>query len=208
MEELLLRIAEAVESLNITPSWYIAIQIISLVVPVITILVLVAERLAKKRPYLQIAIEPIRSVLACAVIRNVGTCPLEIVSIDFNDEFTTQLTPEVKDRLNKVHSTELSVAPGQFYVLSFNVILGTIIQDFNEKKLTIKYKYKKAGRSKRLYSEESKIDFSSLGPMLVYKSESDELVKSVGELEKQIGKILNYIETTKNCDIYREIIPK
>ena len=209
MEELLIRIAEAVESQNSIPIWYIIIQMVLTLVPLITIIMFLLERFEKSRPYIQISIEPIRSTLACAVIRNTGNYPVEIMSINFSNEFIIQLPPRAQDHLNRLHTTNLRLFPGQYNVISFDVNTFNIINDFPIKTLVFKYKYKKLGNSKKQYNEETTTDFSSLAPMLVYISESDELKRSVEDLKNEVVKVHNsLIEISKKSDEWRGFISK
>ena len=83
-EELLQRLVEAVEKLNSAPSEDTIIAFFALVAAWITIAFLLVERHEKNRPYLQISFELVRSTLACIVLRNTGSCPLEIKSLEYS----------------------------------------------------------------------------------------------------------------------------
>lgn len=62
---------------------------------------LLKERSEKNRPYMQISFELVRSTLACIVLRNVGTVPLEVKSLTFNETFTKQLQTKTQERLKE-----------------------------------------------------------------------------------------------------------
>ena len=53
------------------------------------------------------AFELVRSTLACVVLRNVGTVPLEVKSLTFNETFTKQLQTKTQERLKKKESTSI-----------------------------------------------------------------------------------------------------
>lgn len=160
----------------------------------ITIIFLLFERRSRTRPYLQISFELIRSSLACLVIRNVGECALEVSSIEFNIEFVNQLPKDVQERIFNLKTSKIKIFPKQFYVLSLDVTVGTIIQKYNVKQVVIDYIYKKLKKCSITYKEHSLIDFSQYGSMLIYISEIDELKTNVEKLlieTKDIKKIIS-----------------
>lgn len=81
MEELLERLVIAVEQQNSAFPWDSVISILALIASWVTIFFLLKERSEKNRPYMQISFELVRSTLACIVLRNVGTVPLEVKSL-------------------------------------------------------------------------------------------------------------------------------
>jgi endo-1,4-beta-D-glucanase Y len=83
-----------------------------------------------------------------------------------------------------------------------DVITGTIIKDYNIKKLTIDYKYKKLGKYRKKYKEQTTIDFSQYATMLIYISEIDELKGSVDNLLKEVKEIKKLIPSTKIGDTH------
>ena len=95
-EELLQRLVEAVEKLNSAPSEDTIIAFFALVAAWITIAFLLVERHEKNRPYLQISFELVRSTLACIVLRNTGSCPLEIKSLEFSPKYKNDLIRKAK----------------------------------------------------------------------------------------------------------------
>ncbi|MDU5083046.1 hypothetical protein [uncultured Tissierella sp.] len=200
--ELILRVAEALEKQMAFPQWDTIIQIFSVVAAWITILFLLIERKNKERPYLQVSFELVRSSLACLVIRNVGECPLEVSSIKLSEEFVKQLPQKTQERVASLEKSEVKIFPKRFYVFSLDIITGTIIKDYNIKKLTIDYKYKKLGKYRKKYKEQTTIDFSQYATMLIYISEIDELKGSVDNLLKEVKEIKKLIPSTKIGDTH------
>lgn len=198
--ELILRIAEALEKHVASPQWDSIIQFGSLVAAWITIVFLLIERKNKERPYLQVSFELVRSSLACIVIRNVGDCPLEVTAISFSKEFVKQLPLEAQERVAKLQNTEIKIFPKRYYVFSLGVITGTILEKYETKSLTIDYKYKKLGKCRKAYKEQSIIDFTQYATMLIYISEIDELKSSVDNLIGEVKDIKKFISTTKIGD--------
>ena len=200
--ELILRIAEALEKQMVFPQWDTIIQIISVIAAWIAIIFLLVERKNKERPYLQVSFELVRSSLACLVIRNVGECPLEVSSIELSDEFLKQLPQETQERAVSLKKSEINIFPKRYYVFSLDVITGTILNKYNIKKVTIEYKYKKLGKHRKMYKEKLTIDFSQYATMLIYISEIDELKTSVDGLLREVKEIKKLIPSTKINDTY------
>lgn len=188
MEELLERLVMAVEQQNAAFPWDSVISALALIASWITIFFLLKERSEKNRPYMQISFELVRSTLACVVLRNVGTVPLEVKSLTFNDSFTKQLQEKTQKRLKKKETTSIVIFPGQKWVVSFDTNVFNIINDFDEKTVRIDYKYYKYGK-KKPYDEKIEIDFSEYGGFLGYISEVDEFKNSVDNLKKSVGSI-------------------
>lgn len=187
MKELLQRLVEAVESLNSSPRWDTIISFGALIAAWITIAFLLIERHEKNRPYLQISFELVRSTLACIILRNTGTCPLEIKSLKFNDGFINQLSSEVQIRLKNKAETNITVFPNRQWVISFDVNVFNIIKDFKEKKVEIHYVYSKRGTHRKCYAESIMIDFEEYKGILNYISDLDEFKKSVDNLNKSVN---------------------
>lgn len=188
MEELLERLVIAVEQQNSAFPWDSVISVLALIASWITIIFLLKERSEKNRPYMQISFELVRSTLACVVLRNVGTVPLEVKSLTFNEVFIKQLKTKTKDRLIKKESTDIVIFPNQKWVISFDTNVFNIINDFEEKKVRIGYKYSKYGKNKS-YNEEIEIDFSEYSGFLNYISDVDEFRNSVDNLKKSLDSI-------------------
>ena len=72
--------------------------------------------------------------LACVVLRNVGTVPLEVKSLTFNEDFTKQLQTKTQERLKKKESTSIVIFPGQKWIISFDTNVFDIINGFEEKR--------------------------------------------------------------------------
>ena len=188
MEELLERLVIAVEQQNSAFPWDSAISILALIASWVTIFFLLKERSEKNRPYMQISFELVRSTLACVVLRNVGTVPLEVKSLTFNETFTKQLQTKTQDRLKKKESTSIMIFPGQKWIVSFDTNVSNIINDFKEKTVKIDYRYFKYGK-KKPYDDKIEIDFSEYAGFLDYISEVDEFKNSVDNLKKSMESI-------------------
>lgn len=179
-------------------SWETALNILALVASWITIAFLLKERSENNRPYAQISFELVRSSLACIVIRNVGTVPLTIKSLSFNDEFIKQINE--RDRVTFVNKEKITVDifPGKMWVLCLGTAVFNIMK-YETKILHVDYKYSKKGKEK-VYKENIDIDFEQYKNFMVYISEIDEL-RSVN---KEISK--NIKETTKELKEIHTII--
>ena len=188
MEELFERLIIAVEQQNSAFPWDSVISILALIASWVTIFFLLKERSEKNRPYMQISFELVRSTLACVVLRNVGTVPLEVKSLTFNETFTKQLQTKTQDRLKKKESTSIMIFPGQKWIVSFDTNVSNIINDFKEKIVKIDYRYFKYGK-KKPYDDKIEIDFSEYAGFLDYISEVDEFKNSVDNLKKSMGSI-------------------
>ena len=204
MEELLERLVIAVEQQNSAFPWDNVISILALIASWITIFFLLKERSEKNRPYMQISFELVRSTLACVVLRNVGTVPLEVKSLIFNETFTKQLQTKTQERLKKKESTSIVIFPGQKWIISFDTNVFNIINDFEEKTVKIDYRYFKYGK-KKPYDDKIEIDFSEYAGFLDYISEVDEfknsidnLKKSMESIDKDIKKLAVLIEDGEN----------
>ena len=159
MEELLERLVIAVEQQNSAFPWDSVISILAPIASWVTIFFLLKERSEKNRPYMQISFELVRSTLACIVLRNVGTVPLEVKSLMFNETFTKQLQAKTQERLKKKESTSIVIFPNQKWVISFDTNVFNIINDFEEK-VKIDYEYYKYGKNKS-YNEKIATIFQS-----------------------------------------------
>ena len=204
MEELLERLVIAVEQQNSAFPWDSVISILALIASWVTIFFLLKERSEKNRPYMQISFELVRSTLACVVLRNVGTVPLEVNSLTFNETFTKQLQTKTQERLKRKESTSIVIFPGQKWIISFDTNVFNIINDFEEKTVKIDYRYFKYGK-KKPYDDKIEIDFSEYAGFLDYISEVDEfknsidnLKKSMESIDKDIKKLAVLIEDGEN----------
>lgn len=68
--------------------------------------------------------------------------------------------------------------------------------------MTIDYKYKKLGKYRKKYKEQTTIDFSQYATMLIYISEIDELKGSVDNLLIEVKEIKKLIPSTKIGDTH------
>ena len=143
MEELIERLVIAVEQQNTAFPWDSVISVLALIASWVTILFLLKERSEKNRPYMQISFELVRSTLG-----NVGTVPLEVKGLTFNENFTKQLQEKTQKRLKKKESTSIVIFPGQKWIVSFDTNVFNIINDFEEKTVRIGYEYCKYGKNK------------------------------------------------------------
>lgn len=195
------RIAEALEKQTLFPQWDTIIHFCSMLAAWVTIIYLLAERNNRRRPYLQISFELVRSSLACITFRNVGECALELSSIRFiSENFVKQLPANTQERIKKLEETKIRIFPNSLHVFSLDVITSTILNEYEIKEVAIDYEYRKIVKYQKIYKEQSIIDFSQYGTMLVYISETNELQSSVDHLLPEIKEIKRLIATTKVCD--------
>ena len=68
------------------------------VISLITIIILLIERAEKKRPYLQISFELVKSSLICLVIRNVGEVSATLKALKFNPDFVKQMSAKAQSQ--------------------------------------------------------------------------------------------------------------
>lgn len=197
--ELLERIAVALEQQNGIPMWEILLNIIPWIGVLVTMAFLLIERFEKKRPYIEISFELVRSTMACLVIRNVGNTPAEVKSMEFSEDFIKQLDEKKRKKLEKKKEMNVVIFPQRFWVLSLDKNIFDII-DFSSSKLTIKYTYSKL-KCKKQYRTETTIDFKEYSSFLVYLSEIDELKtmteKKLTELTTLCEKMIRYMERDK-----------
>ncbi len=194
--KLLERIAIDLEQQNGIPIWEILINIIPWIGVLVTIFFLLLERMEKKRPYLEVSFELVRSTMACIVIRNVGDVPAELKSMKFNRNFIEQLGERKIQSLEKKKEMNVAIFPGKYWVLSLDKNVFDVIA-FSNTELKIEYTYSKL-KKKKLYSGETTIDFKEYGSFLVYLSEIDELKtmteKKLTEITKLCDKMTQYME--------------
>lgn len=181
-------------------SWETALNILALIASWLTIAFLLKEKSENNRPYAQISFELVRSSLACIVIRNVGTVPLTIKSLVFNDEFIKQI--KERDRAAFVNKEKISVDifPGKMWVLCLGAATFEIME-YKTKILHVDYGYSKIGKEK-VYKEKIDIDFEQYRNFMVYISEMDELRTANKEISKNIK------DTTKELKEIHTIIYK
>lgn len=189
MEELFERLVIAVEQQSSTFPWSDVIStFLSFAAILVTIILWQKERYDRNCPHMQISFELVRSTLACLTLRNVSEVPLEVKSLVYNDDFTTQLPEKVQKRLKKMSETNIAIFPGQKWVVSFDVNVFEILNKYEVQTVGIQYEYCRYGKKKR-YKETIQIDFSEYSGMLVYISDVDEFKNSVDKLEKTVERL-------------------
>ena len=89
--------------------WDSLISALALIASWITIFLLLKERAEKNRPYMQVSFELIRGSLACIVIRNTGSVPLEkLRKMRLQPDFVRQLPDKTQQRIAKKEKTWIS----------------------------------------------------------------------------------------------------
>ena len=189
MEELFERLVIAVEQQSSTFPWSDVIStFLSFAAILVTIILWQKERYDRNCPHMQISFELVRSTLACLTLRNVSEVPIEVRSLVYNADFTTQLPEKVQKRLKKMSETNIAIFPGQKWVVSFDVNVFEILNKYEVQTVGIQYEYCRYGKKKR-YKETIQIDFSEYSGMLVYISDVDEFKNSVDKLEKTVERL-------------------
>ncbi len=192
MENLMQDLINAVNHTN-NFGWSDLISLISMTASWLVIYFLVKEVIDRNRPYLQISFEPVRSTLACVVIKNVGTVPLSLKSLVFNNEFINQLDEDVISRLLNKKIMDMPIFPNRQVIFALNKNTLDIINKFNIKTIKINYIYTKLNKSKE-YKEEVSFDYNEFIGLLIYSSELDELKN---ELNKNNKEIINTLKDIK-----------
>ena len=189
MEELFERLVIAVEQQSFTFPWSdVMSTFLSFAAILVTIILWQKERYDRNCPHMQISFELVRSTLACLTLRNVSEVPIEVRSLVYNADFTTQLPEKVQKRLKKMSETNIAIFPGQKWVVSFDVNVFEILNKYEVQTVGIQYEYCRYGKKKR-YKETIQIDFSEYSSMLVYISDVDEFKNSVDKLEKTVERL-------------------
>lgn len=83
MEELLERLVIAVEQQNAAFPWDSVISVLALIASWITIFFLLKERSEKKRPYMQISFELVRSNFGMCCFKKCWNCSIRSKELDF-----------------------------------------------------------------------------------------------------------------------------
>ena len=192
MEELIRELIESVNNLN-KFSWNEAIALFSLIAAWITIIILLKDKFESRRPYLQITFELVRDNLACIILRNVGSVPLEIKKLGFDEKFIRQLPEREQEDLLNNNISKMKIFPGKQWIICLGVIIPDILEHYEKKVLSIDYEYSKVGERKK-YKEITEIDFKQYSRMLVYVSEIDELRNQNKKIEKEMKKISKEVE--------------
>jgi len=185
-EELFERLVVAIEKQSTAFPWDSWISVLSLVASWITIILLFKERAEKNRPYMQVSFELIRGSVACIVIRNTGSVPLELRKMRLQHEFVCQLPDRAQQRIAKKENLNITIFPGQKWVLGLDISVTCIINNFEQKSLKIEYEYTAHNKRHKKYCENTIIDFEDYSGFLVYISELDEFKNSVDKLHDTV----------------------
>ena len=185
-------LAWVVEESNHGIDWAAVISAVCSVISLVAIAILLKERSEKKRPYLQVSFELLRSSMVCIVIRNVGEVPAKFQQLLFNREFTNQLPPQAQNHAQDRMGLNITIHPKQQWVLSLDVITPEVLK-YQNTKLEVTFTYT-SSKSRKSYTETETIEFNDYSGFLVYISEIDELremIKKLNNSVKLMGKALN-----------------
>lgn len=144
------------------------------VISLVTIIILLIERAEKKRPYLQISFELVKSSLVCLVIRNVGEVPATLKELKFNPDFVKQMSAKAQSQAKDRTGLNISIHPKQQWVLCLDEITPTVLQ-YQNTQLEVSYVYTAKGKQRPKYKDTEIIDFNDYSGFLIYISEVDEL---------------------------------
>lgn len=181
------------------------------VISLVTIIILLIERAEKKRPYLQISFELVKSSLVCLVIRNVGEVPATLKELKFNPDFVKQMSQNAQAHAKDRTDLNISIHPKQQWVLCLDEITPTVLQ-YQNTQLEVSYVYTAKGKKRPKYKDTEVIDFNDYSGFLIYISEVDELrdeVKKLTQAMKAVAKPLNKIAerqpATAKTETYRNL---
>lgn len=180
-----------------------------LIIPVIA---LINEKYHDNKPKIIITFELIRSTLVCLVIRNIGKCDAELISLKINDEFLQELGDREKVALEDMSNIKMYIAPSKYWVLNFGINTFDIIEKFKNTTIKIDYEYRKINH-KKVYKDTLNIDFKSYAHFMVYISELDELNNSIRKLTREVKNegvnTKKLVETTRLMSkwVEREVHP-
>lgn len=189
-----------------TTDWAGSVSAICSVISLITIIILLVERGEKKRPYLQVSFELVRSSLVCLVIRNVGETPTQLKELKFNSAFVKQLPPNAQKSATNRTDLNISIHPNQQWVLCLDVITPNVLQ-YENTQLEVSFTYAVKGKRMRKYKDTEIINFNDYSGFLVYISEVDELrdeVKKLTQAMKAISKPLNKLADRQPSPVQTE----
>lgn len=181
------QLTDVISQQNSAFDWSSAISAACSLISLIAIALLLIERKEKKRPYLQVSFELLKSSLVCIVIRNVGDVPAKLKELRFNQDFVNQLPELGRKHAEDRKDLNISIYPNQKWVLCLDILAGEAI-DYKNTKLNISYIYS-SKESKKDYFENETVDFNDYSNFLVYISDVDELADEVKKLGNTIEKI-------------------
>lgn len=187
LTESIQQLANIISKQNSTFDWSSAISAACSLISLIAIFLLVKERMERKRPYLQVSFELLRSSLVCIVIRNVGEVPAKLTELTFNKDFVNQLPELGRKHTEDRKDLNIYIYPNQKWVLCLDIIAGEAI-NYKNTKLNISYKYS-SKESKKSYFENETVNFNDYSNFLIYISDVDELANEVKKLGNNIEKI-------------------
>ena len=176
------------------------------VISLIAIIILLIERREKKRPYLQISFELVRSSLVCLVIRNVGDVPAMLNEIKFNPDFVKQMPENARNHAKDRTELNIYIHPKQQWVLGLDQITPTVLQ-YQNTQLEVSFAYTAKGKKRKKYKDTEIIDFNDYSGFLVYISEVDELrdeVKKLTQAMKTVAKHLNKLANRQPAQVKTE----
>lgn len=208
--EALNNLADALVKL-VSSDWAGTVSAVCSVISLIAIIVLLIERREKKRPYLQISFELVKSSLVCLVIRNVGEVPAILKELKFNPDFVKQLPKNAQKHAQDRTNLNISIHPKQQWVLCLDEITPTVLQ-YQNTQLEVSFVYTSKGKKRPKYKDTEIIDFNDYSGFLVYISETDELqsevknlVQAVKSVVKPLNKLADRQPSTVKTETYRNI---
>lgn len=158
------------------------------VISLVAIVILLIERKEKKRPYLQVSFELVKSSLVCLVIRNVGETPAQLKSFSFNPDFVKQLPAQAQKSAQNRENLNISIHPKQQWVLCLDVITPEVLK-YQNTQLEVTFTYTAKGKRRKCYKETEIINFNDYSGFLVYISEVDELREEVKKLTNTMNTV-------------------
>lgn len=195
----------------INSDWSGTVSAICSVISLIAIFLLLVERIEKKRPYLQISFELVRSSLVCLVIRNVGEVPAVLKDIKFNPAFVKQLPAHAQSQVKNRTDLNISIHPKQKWVICLDEIAPRVIQ-YQNTQLEVSFTYSLKGAKRKKYKDTEIVDFNDYSGFLVYISEVDELgdevkklTKAVNAVTKSLSKLANQQSSQVKTETYHNL---
>lgn len=196
MEEAINRLSETIQLSNGNWDWASAISALCSLISLIAIIILLIERLERKRPYMQVSFQLLRDSLVCLVFKNVGEVPLTLKSVQYDEDFMKQVPKTASSDFFNKENANITIFPTQQWVVSLRDSTPNVTK-YNNTVLHIKYTYSSKSK-KKLYSENTTIDFKDYGGYIVYISEQDEIKKEIKLLAKNTKKLSDKINDSVN----------
>lgn len=196
LEKTVTNIVEWVNKIE-AADWASIISAICSAISLIAIVVLLIERCEKKRPYLQISFELIRSSLVCLVIRNVGEVPAVLNEITFNPEFVKQMPTAAQRNARNRTNLNISLHPKQQWVLCLDETTMNVLK-YQDTRLEVGYAYSAKGKRRAKYRDTEVIEFTDYERFMVYISEIDDLKYEIRSLTKATNATTRLINRLAN----------